>query len=85
MLLQDKTGDYVIASGHHISVRDFVGKVEIKLEMQLEWWGSGLNEKAYWIIKNGEKCIVSVDPEYYQPTEVETLLDDATKAHKHLG
>ena len=85
MLQQDKPDDYVIASGHQISVRDFVRKVAIKLEIQLEWRGSGLNEKAYWMTNCGEKCIVSVDPEYYRPTEVETLLGDATKAHKLLG
>jgi GDPmannose 4,6-dehydratase len=85
MLQQDKPDDYVIASGHQISVREFIQKVALKLEMQLEWQGTGLSEKAYWKTKSSEKCIISVDPEYYRPTEVETLLGDATKAHKQLG
>ena len=85
MLQQDKPDDYVIASGHQISVREFIQKVALKLEMQLQWQGTGLSEKAYWKTKSGEKCIISVDPEYYRPTEVETLLGDATKAHKQLG
>jgi len=85
MLQQDKPDDYVIASGYQLSVRDFVQKVAIKLEMQLEWQGIGLSEKAYWKTKFGEKCVICVDPEYYRPTEVETLLGDSTKAHKQLG
>jgi len=85
MLQQDKPDDYVIASGHQISVREFIQKVALKLEMRLQWQGTGLSEKAYWKTKSGEKCIISVDPEYYRPAEVETLLGDATKAHKKLG
>ena len=85
MLQQDKPDDYVIASGHQMSVREFIQKVALRLEMQLEWQGTGLSEKAYWKTKSSEKCIISVDPEYYRPTEVETLLGDATKAHKQLG
>lgn len=85
MLQQDKPDDYVIASGHQISVRDFVQKVALQLEMELEWQGSGLKEEAYWKTESGKKRILSVDPAYYRPSEVETLLGDATKAHNCLG
>ena len=85
MLQQDEPDDYVISSGQQMSVRDFVKKVAFNLEMQLEWKGSGLSERAYWSKKSGEQCILRIDPEYYRPTEVETLLGDATKAHKKLG
>ncbi len=85
MLQQDKPDDYVIASGQQTSVRDFVKKVACKLEMQLEWQGSGLNEKVYWKNKSEDKCIIRVDPQYFRPTEVDTLLGDATKAQTRLG
>lgn len=85
MLQQDKPDDYVIASGHQISVRDFVKKVSRKLEMQLEWQGNGLSEKVYWKSKSGNKRVLRVDPQYYRPTEVDTLLGDTTKAQRQLG
>ena len=85
MLQQDKPDDYIIATGNQISVREFVQKVALKLEMHLEWLGGGLEERAHWKTGSDEKCIIKVDPDYYRPTEVETLLGDATKAHKQLG
>ena len=85
MLQQDQPDDYIIATGHQMSVRDFVKKVARKLEMHLEWQGSGLSEKVYWRSQSGDKCILRVDPQYYRPTEVDTLLGDATKAQRQLG
>jgi GDPmannose 4,6-dehydratase len=53
-----------------------------ELGMQIAWKGEGKDEKAY---DQGGRCIVAVDPRYFRPTEVETLLGDATKAHQKLG
>jgi len=83
MLQQASPQDYVIATGEQYSIRDFINLVAKKLKISLRWEGEGLNEKAYWEDKNS--CIVSVDPRYFRPTEVETLLGDATKAKRELG
>jgi GDPmannose 4,6-dehydratase len=88
MLQQDKPEDYVIATGVQYSVRDFVNAAAKELEMELHWEGSGVDEKAYLVDKctpANERAIVAVDPRYFRPTEVETLLGDATKARKQLG
>lgn len=82
MLQQDKPEDYVIATGQQHSVRDFVVRCAKKLGMNIEWRGQGVDEKGY--DQNG-RCIVEVDPFYFRPTEVETLLGDASKARKELG
>ena len=82
MLQQEKPDDFVIATGKQYSVRDFVNIAakEIGIE-KLTWKGSGVNEKGY----DGDgKCIVQVDPGYFRPTEVETLLGDSSKAEKLL-
>ena len=81
MLQQDKPKDYVIATGKQYSVRDFINAVCKRLNMEIEWKGSGEQEKAYF----EKKCIVQVDSDYYRPCEVETLLGDASMAHKELG
>jgi GDPmannose 4,6-dehydratase len=82
MLQQDKPEDFVIATGVQHSVRDFVNVVANELEMKVRWEGCGVNEKGY----DGDgNCIVSVDPRYFRPTEVETLLGDASKAREKLG
>jgi len=82
MLQQETPDDYVIATGVQYSVREFVDAAAKELGMSIRWEGSGVEEKGY----NTEgKCIVSVDPRYFRPTEVETLLGDATKAHQKLG
>ena len=82
MLQQELPDDYVIATGVQYSVRDFVNSVAGELDMEITWRGKGLDEKGF----NREgQCIVSVDPRYFRPTEVETLLGDASKARKKLG
>jgi GDPmannose 4,6-dehydratase len=82
MLQQEKPQDYVIATGHQYSVREFVQRCAERLELDLTWQGSGIDEKA--VDKNG-KIIVAVDPRYFRPTEVETLLGDPGKAQRELG
>lgn len=82
MLQQDKPEDFVIATGVQYSVRDFVNTAAEELGIHIRWEGSGVDEKGY--DKNGN-CIVSVDPRYFRPTEVETLLGDASKASEKLG
>ena len=85
MLQQDKPEDFCIASGVQYSVRDFVNAAATELGMQIRWDGSGVDEKGYWQYADGEKLIVAVDPRYFRPTEVETLLGDPTKAREQLG
>ncbi len=82
MLQQECPDDYVIATGEQHSVRDFVTMAASKLGIQITWRGKGIEERGY--DSNG-KCIVTVDPRYFRPTEVDTLLGDATKARKKLG
>jgi GDPmannose 4,6-dehydratase len=82
MLQQDKAEDYVIATGVQYSVRDFVDAAARELGMSLEWRGSGVDE--YALDAQGRK-VVAVDPRYFRPTEVESLLGDASKARRQLG
>ena len=82
MLQQDSPEDFVIASGVQYSVRDFVNAAAKELGMALQWRGEGVNEKGYDTDNN---CVVQVDSRYFRPTEVETLLGDATKAKEKLG
>ncbi|MDA8127835.1 MAG: GDP-mannose 4,6-dehydratase [Betaproteobacteria bacterium] len=82
MLQQDKPEDFVIATGVQYSVRDFVNAAAKELGMAIRWEGQGVDEKGY--DANG-KCIVAVDPRYFRPTEVETLLGDPAKAKNKLG
>jgi GDPmannose 4,6-dehydratase len=82
MLQQDKPQDYVIATGKQYSVREFIQRCADRLEMNLSWQGSGVEEKA--VDRNGN-VIVAVDPRYFRPTEVETLLGDSSKAQRELG
>ena len=82
MLQQDKPDDFVIATGVQYSVRDFVDAACQELDMPLYWSGSGLEEKG---VDGKGACRVSVDPRYFRPAEVETLLGDATKARTTLG
>jgi GDPmannose 4,6-dehydratase len=83
MLQQDKPEDYVIATGVQHSVRDFVDAAAKEVGISIRWEGSGINEKGF-DTKTGE-CIVEVDPRYFRPAEVETLLGDAGKAREKLG
>lgn len=82
MLQQEMPEDFVIATGVQYSVRDFVDAAAKELGLQIRWEGQGESEKGY---DQSGKCIVAVDPRYYRPTEVETLLGDATKAKEKLG
>jgi GDPmannose 4,6-dehydratase len=82
MLQQEQPEDFVIATGVQYSVRDFVNAAAVELGMVINWKGVGVDEKAY--TAEG-KCIVAVDPRYFRPTEVETLLGDPTKAKEKLG
>jgi len=82
MLQQEKAEDYVIATGVQYSVRDFVDAAAEELGLMVRWVGKGVDEKGY---DATGKCIVAVDPRYFRPTEVETLLGDATKARDRLG
>ena len=93
MLQQDKADDFVIATGKQYSVRQFIEWTVTALGMQLRWEGSGVDEVAYWVNRHsregGNPCplepIVRIDPRYFRPTEVETLLGDPTKAKQKLG
>ena len=82
MLQQEKPQDYVIATGQQYSVREFVQRCAKLLELDLTWSGSGLEEKA---VNKAGNVVVAVDPRYFRPTEVETLLGDASKAKRELG
>lgn len=81
ILQSDLPDDYVISTGNQYSVREFINKVCDHLEMKVEWKGEGLNEVG---LVNG-KQIIRVDKKYFRPTEVETLLGDASKARNKLG
>ena len=81
MLQQKNPEDFVIATGIQYSVREFINLASKELDLELEWKGKGLNEIGLY--KNKE--IIKVDPRYFRPTEVETLLGDYNKAKKKLG
>jgi GDPmannose 4,6-dehydratase len=81
MLQQDKPEDFVIATGVQYSVRDFVNAAAQELGISIEWRGDGVNEVG----SHKGRDIVKVDERYFRPTEVETLLGDATKAREKLG
>lgn len=83
MLQQEKPEDFVIATGVQYSVRDFVDKAAKAVDIEIEWSGVGVDEKGY--DKATGECIVEVDPRYFRPTEVETLLGDPSKAKEKLG
>ena len=82
MLQQDKPQDFVIATGEQYSVRDFIRRCAELLDLQLRWEGTGVQEKAFDVQGN---VVVAVDPRYFRPTEVETLLGDPSKAKRELG
>jgi GDPmannose 4,6-dehydratase len=91
ILQQDSPDDYVIATGEQYSVRQFVEYAVKHLGISLSWEGSGIEEVARVVENNGDSgpavgdIIVRIDPRYFRPTEVETLLGDASKAKKELG
>lgn len=82
MLQQEKPEDFVIATGEQRSVREFVQTAAKHLGIHLEWIGSGIGEKG---IDDSGRVIVAIDPRYFRPAEVETLLGDAAKAKNKLG
>ena len=83
MLQQPKADDYVLASGHAYSVREFVNAAFNAADISLRWEGTGLDEVAS-CTKTGRVC-VKVDPRYFRPTEVNHLCGDASKAQRVLG
>ncbi len=83
MLQQEKPEDYVIATGEQHSVREFVAIAAAELGMSVDWQGQGVDEIG--IETKSGKIIVKVDPRYFRPTEVETLLGDPSKAKDKLG
>jgi GDPmannose 4,6-dehydratase len=83
MLQQDVPEDFVIATGKQHSVRDFVSAAGTLLDMKIEWKGAGADEIG--VDTKSGRAIVHVDPRYFRPTEVETLLGDPTKARQKLG
>lgn len=83
MLQQDTPDDFVIATGEQHSVREFVAEAARRLDMQIEWRGQGVNEQG--IDVSTGRSVIKIDPRYFRPTEVDTLLGDATKARLKLG
>jgi GDPmannose 4,6-dehydratase len=82
ILQQNQPEDYVVATGEQYSVRDFVSAAAGQLGLPIQWKGEGLNEEGW---DSAGRCIVKVDPRYFRPAEVETLLGDASKARSQLG
>lgn len=93
MLQQDQPEDFVIATGVQYSVRQFIEMSALELGITVRWEGSGVAEKGYIAAIAGDKAplaqvgqqIVAIDPRYFRPAEVETLLGDPTKAKEKLG
>ncbi len=83
MLQQPEPDDFVIATGKQHSVRDFVVAAAARLDMRIEWRGSGADEVG--IDAASGRTLVRVDPRYFRPTEVDSLLGDASKAREKLG
>jgi|ERR1700687_220014 len=83
MLQQDKAEDYVIATGIQHSVREFVELAAKEVDIELRWEGANAEEKGFDVATG--KCLVEIDPRYFRPAEVDTLLGDASKARAKLG
>lgn len=82
MLQQERPEDFVIATGEQHTIRDFVNAAACELDILLEWRGTGMDEKAY---DDRGNCVVRIDPRYLRPSEVDTLVGDASKARAKLG
>lgn len=82
MLQQQEADDFVVATGETHAVREFAEKVFARLDMPLEWQGSGVHEKG--IDRKTGKIVIEIDPKYFRPAEVDLLLGDPTKAQKKL-
>ncbi|AOJ61826.1 GDP-mannose 4,6 dehydratase [Burkholderia ubonensis] len=93
MLQQEQPEDFVIATGVQYSVRTFIDKAAAQLGIELAWEGEGVNEQGRVVSVVGDKApavktgdvLVKIDPRYFRPSEVETLLGDPTKAKEKLG
>jgi GDPmannose 4,6-dehydratase len=83
MLQQDEPDDYVIATGEQYSVREFVEEAAPYFGMKIAWEGEGLDEVGYDTYSGNQ--VIQVNPKYFRPAEVETLLGDASKAKEKLG
>jgi len=83
MLQQSEPDDFVIATGEQHSVREFVQRVGLAMDMRIEWEGSGRNERGVDALSG--KTVVKVDARYFRPAEVDTLLGDSSKARAKLG
>ncbi len=83
MLQQDEPDDYVVATGEQHSVRELIELTFELVGMPIEWRGSGVDEVG--VLKGTDRVLVAIDPRYYRPTEVDTLLGDPTKAKTKLG
>ncbi len=83
MLQQDEAADFVIATGEQHSVREFATIAGAELGMRIEWQGEGIDEQG--IDAKSGRVVVRVDPRYFRPTEVDTLLGDPTLANTKLG
>lgn len=83
MLQQDEAEDFVIATGQQHSVRDFVNFAAEEVGIKVRWDGHGVDEKGYDASTGA--CIAAIDPRYFRPAEVQTLLGDASKAKQKLG
>ena len=81
MLQQERPEDFVIATGVQYSVRDFINAAASEIGLAISWKGHGLDEKGY---DSEGNCIVAIDPRYFRPTEVDTLLGDPSKAKEKL-
>jgi GDPmannose 4,6-dehydratase len=83
MLQQEIAGDYIIATGEQYSVRTFAERAAERLDMRIAWRGEGIGEEG--VDERSGRVIVRIDPRYFRPTEVDTLLGDPTKARTQLG
>jgi GDPmannose 4,6-dehydratase len=83
MLQQEQAEDFVIATGEQHSVREFVQRSASRLGMRIEWRGKGIDEQGVDLVTG--RAVILVDARYFRPTEVDTLLGDASKAHAKLG
>lgn len=83
MLQQEQPEDFCIATGKQYSVREFVELAWSHLGREIRWEGEGVEERGY--DRTSGACIVEVDPRYFRPTEVETLLGDPSRAKEKLG
>src|SRR5690606_17517051 len=83
MLQQDEPDDYVLATGETTEVRQFITWAFEDVGINLEWRGSGVEEKGYDALSG--KVVVEIDPRYFRPTEVDLLIGDPSKAHQKLG